>query len=410
MAKIKEDSFDCIVLGTGGIGSAALYFAAQKGWNVLGIDQFDPPHGLGSTHGHTRIIRTAYFEHPAYVPLARQARQLWDSIQAQIGQELLVQTGLLQVGDASGDFVAGLMQSINAYQLPVRILSPAEASELWPTFRIDQQQVAIVEDSAGYLKVEDCVAACLDLAKGAGAKHLANTRVIRWQKASQIEVETDQGKFLTDRLIICGGAWSSRLLKQESLDLSIRRKSQFWFEAASQDPRVDELKKLPTWFFETDQGCFYGFPFDENVGLKVAEHTGGQAIEDPSEVDREIHQEDLDRVTDFIHDRFRGFDFRLRSHSVCMYTMTPDEHFVIDRMKVTDRTNSAAEIADPSGHQALDQPCPNESTDLPIVFAAGMSGHAFKFAPVIGKQLVDLLVGESNPDMEFLKLESSRGS
>lgn len=370
-----NEKYDCIVLGLGGVGSSALLYAAKKGWRVLGLDQFAPGHDRGSSHGKTRIIRTAYFEHPDYVPLAQKSRQLWGQLEAESKQNLLTETSLLQVGKAGSGVIDGVMASVNKFDLPVEILKPSEAQQHYPWFQIEDDEVALVEQSAGYLRVEKCVNTQIELAVGLGAEVLTGAVVSSWDiDQDTVVVSTSNGGFVAERLIVCGGAWSKSLLEDLELPLTVKRKSQFWFDASSHN---NELRSIPTFYFETDQGCYYGFPWIEGDGIKIAEHTGGHPVADPLAVHRDIDPEELARINAFAAARFPNLSLEMKDHSVCMYTMSSDEHFLID------------------SHPRH----PN------VVFAAGLSGHGFKFTPFLGHYLIALLCGEPSNEMEFLKLK-----
>ncbi len=370
-------TFDCIVIGLGGVGTSALLAASERNLNVLGIDQYSAVHSRGSSHGHTRIVRTSYFEHPNYVPLAQDSITRWRKIEDECGRELMKLDGLLQVGPQNGSVVEGVLASANKYQLPVEVFQAAEAERRFPEFRIRENELAIYEESAGYLFVERCIEAQLKLAKSKGAKVEFDVSLQAWERTADglIKITTSSNEFVTKGLIVATGAWSDDfLLPQLPLNLSVKRKSQFWFDV---DPdQQDKLANIPTFFFETDSGCYYGFPWLENVGIKISEHTGGEPVTDPSNVDRTLYKHEQERLESFVRERFSDLCPRLREHSVCMYTMTPDEHCVVDRLPSVEN----------------------------VVFAAGLSGHGFKFTPLLGVHLVELLLGKENHLLDFLKI------
>lgn len=370
--------FDCIVLGTGGIGSAALLSAAKKGWNVLGIDQFGPAHNRGSSHGQTRMIRTAYFEHPNYVPIVQRAFEKWDELQKSAGVQLIRRTGLLQVGYEDGVVIPGVLKSANDFGLPIERLSPQQIQERFPLIKPNDDHLGIFEEQAGVLFVEKCVAAMIKLAKAEGAKYLANSKVLGWAVDSDgaIRVQTAGEEFCTRRLIIAAGAWSAGLLGQLELPLRLMRKQQQWFQSDRVEGHVET--GFPCFFVETEErDWFYGMPAIDKLGMKIAEHTGGQDLASADELETELNQKDVERVQGFVDRHLQFGRSRVIYHAACMYTMTPDEHFVLDQ------------------HPVYSQ----------VAFAAGMSGHGFKFAPMIGEQLVSLLDGHGDRDMEFLKLD-----
>lgn len=369
-------TYDAIVLGTGGIGSAALYELARRGVRVAGVDRFHPPHDRGSTHGQTRVIRQAYFEHSNYVPLLTESYRLWHALEQQVGHRLYHQVGLVEVGPPDGIVVPGVIQAATEHHLPVERLTAAEVTGRWPGFRVPGNLHAVFEPHAGYLLVEDCVRAHLEEAQAAGAKLLTETEVQSWKANDQeVRLITNRGELVASRLIIAAGAWASSLLADLNVNLEVRRKSLFWFH--SDGPQYDVSSGLPVFLFELPAGVFYGFPKLDERGVKVAEHTGGCAIKDPLTVDRSIDPNEQQRVSDFLAAQLPRVSDRVAGHSACLYTMSPDEHFIVDRHP--DHPN--------------------------VVFAAGLSGHGFKFAPVLGAALGDLALNDkSKLPISFLSL------
>lgn len=368
--------YDCIVLGLGGVGSAALHAAAQRGWNTLGIEQFGAVHDRGSSHGQTRIIRTAYFEHPDYVPLAQRAWAAWNKLQLESGEWLVEKTGLLQVGPPDGEVVQGVLGSAEQHGLPVEILTIAELAERFPIFKPDSTHVGVFEESAGFLRVETCVASLLKLARLAGAQIRANTVVRSYHVDQQglISIDTNQGRLETERLIVAAGPWTQQVLVELDFHFEVIRKQQQWFQIDRVDAKYEN--GFPCYLFETDDGCFYGFPELDRLGIKVAEHSGGQVVVDPSNLDRNVDLQDQSRCERFLDRHLHFTKRRLVHHSACMYTVSPDGHFVIDR------------------HPRYEN----------VVVAGGMSGHGFKFLPIVGQQLVDLLDGKDDPCFRFLQM------
>src|SRR5262245_34203628 len=214
-------TYDAIVLGTGGIGSAALYELARHGAQVVGIDRFDPPHDRGSTHGHTRVIRQAYFEHPDYVPLLLESYRLWHELEQRAGQRLYHQIGLVEIGPQDGVVVPGVLRAAAEHHLAVERLTASEVTDSWPGLRVSEKLQAVVEPHAGYLLVEDCVRAQLDAARAAGALLLTDTEVLSWDaKPQEVRVETNRGEFVAGRLIIAAGAWAGSVIPELKLKLT----------------------------------------------------------------------------------------------------------------------------------------------------------------------------------------------
>jgi monomeric sarcosine oxidase len=373
--------YDSIVLGAGGVGSAALFHLARRGVSVLGIDRFNPPHDRGSTHGQTRVIRQAYFEHPDYVPLLVESYRLWYQLEQLSGRQLFFPVGLVQAGPADGHVVPGVLRSSAEHGIVVEQILASDVERRWPGLRTDKDLTTVFEPSAGYLLVEDCVAAHLDAARSAGAEVLTETEVHSWTADdSEVRVQTNRGEFAAQRLVIAAGAWAGGLLAGLGAELVVRRKSLLWYATDSAD--YDVSAGFPVFLFELPAGIFYGFPKLDSRGVKVAEHTGGQVVENPLAVDRTLDRDEEMRVADFLAAHLPGVSSLVAHHAVCLYTMSPDEHFIVDR------------------HPHHDN----------VVFAAGLSGHGFKFVPVLGRALAELaLDGDTALPIGFLARARFRG-
>lgn len=358
--------YDVIVLGCGGVGSAAIYHAARRGYKALGIDRHHPPHDRGSSHGQTRVIRQAYFEHPDYVPLVLRAYELWRELEQAAGQTLLTITGLLQAGPADGAVLAGVRCSASEHGLPVETPSVAEAQRRFPGLCIPEAWSCVFEPAAGYLAVEACVSAHLELAQRHGAALLFDDPVRAWRtEGALVRVDTERATHYAERLIVAAGPWAAEVLTSLDVPLIVRRKPLFWYATA--DDRYRSDRGFPCYLFERPEGIFYGFPElataeGRSGQLKLAEHTGGEAVADPAAVDRTLHSGEQARIERFLTEHLPGVTRRMVDHRVCMYTMTPDEHFLVDCL-------------------------PQRSN---VALAAGLSGHGFKFASALGEALVDL--------------------
>jgi monomeric sarcosine oxidase len=368
--------YDAIVLGAGGIGSAALYELARRGVRAVGIDRFHPPHDRGSSHGQSRVIRQAYFEHADYVPLLLAAYLMWRELEQQSGQMLLHEIGLIQLGPADGVVVPGVLRSAADHNLNVESLSADDVRRRWPGLSVGDDLVGVYEPRGGYLLVEDCVRAHLAAAQAAGADLRFGTEIVGWKANDrEVRVQTATEEIAADRLIVTAGAWAASVLTDLRLPLTVRRKSLFWF--AVDGPDYDASNKFPVYLFDLPGGVFYGFPKLDPRGVKVGEHTGGHAVADPKTVDRSIDLAERLSTEKFLHAHLPAASARVTDHSVCLYTMSPDEHFIVDR------------------HPAYAN----------VAFAAGLSGHGFKFAPVLGRALADLaLDGVTSLPIEFLSL------
>jgi len=369
------DSYDVIVLGLGGVGSSAVAHLAGEGLRVLGIDQFSPPHNFGSSHGQTRIIRKAYFEHPDYVPLLIRAYELWKQLEQDVGEHLYFPTGLLQVGPVDGQVLSGVRNSASTYGLPIELMTMDEATNRFPGVTGNPDWQAILEVDAGYLKVEACVSAHLKLAKQFGAALRLNEPVRSWCMVDRVvEVKTDQQTFRAERLIIAAGPYASDCLGQYRLPLQVLRKHLYWF------PSTDDYQQqhgFPCFFYDTGQSTFYGFPNMPGSGLKVAQHSGGEMIRSASHSPHPQNAVDLAQVESFLKSYLPGVVRVPSSWQGCFYTMTPDQHFIVDRLP----------------------------DNYPVIVVAGLSGHGFKFASVLGELAAELAMDRTPVcSTQFLEL------
>jgi monomeric sarcosine oxidase len=361
---------DVIVIGTGGMGTAAACHLARRGARVLGLDRFPPGHDRGSSHGQTRLIRTAYYEHPDYVPLLQRARRLWRDIEREAGRPLLVETGLVMAGPASGDVIAGSLAAARLHGLPVERLTAQAASGRWPALRVPAAWDVVFEASAGYLLVEDCVRAHAAAATRAGADLRSGVTVHGWRAEGRgLVVEADGGPYTADRLVLCPGAWAAGLLQLPAAPLEVLRKSLFWYAPAAADRPLHAPAALPCFAFDTPAGFFYGFPALDDRGVKCANHSGGPVVNDPLAVDRGVDPAEQRQIEDWLADHLPRVGRRLTAHAACLYTMSPDHHFLLGL------------------HPAHPQ----------VAIAAGFSGHGFKFASVVGEVLADLATTGRTP-------------
>jgi sarcosine oxidase len=368
-------TYDAIVLGAGGVGSAAMWQLARRGLRVLGVDRFAPPHDRGSSHGHTRIIRQAYFEHADYVPLLLKSYRLWEELEEQSGRELKRETGLVEIGPTDGVVVPGVVKAAALHGLDVERLSASDIESRWSPLRAPEELLGVFERRAGFLHVEACVEACLDAARQAGAELLSGVEVFDWAADDDVVVRTGAGEFRAARLVIAAGAWAGTMLHALGVALEVRRKTLMWH--ACDDPTTRANVGFTCYLFELPQGVFYGFPVIDERGLKVAEHTGGEVVANPLTVDRSLRDADRAPVEAFLRSHLPAAKMPCIEHAVCLYTMSPDEHFIVDRHPADER----------------------------VVFAAGLSGHGFKFTPVLGQVLAELaLEGRSKLPIEFLSL------
>lgn len=368
--------FDAVVIGLGGMGTATCYHLARRGQRVLGLEQYGLSHDRGSSSGSTRIIRKAYFEHPNYIPLLHETYELWSAVERDTARRLVHCVGLLLAGDPEGVVLSGVKRASQQHQLMIESLGPKELRTRFPAFSFCPQWEGLFERDAGYLLVEDCVRSHAELATRFGAALRFNERLINWTADDDgVYVTTDRGRYEADRLAICCGAWSPAALHHINLPMEIHRKVVLWIAPGT--TKFDASNGTPVFGFETEDGFFYGFPAIDDSGVKVGDHTGGDIVPDANGLNRQLQPNDGERIHKFIANHLPALGDQVSRHSICMYSMTPDEHFVIDHHPESKR----------------------------VAFAAGFSGHGFKFAPLVGSILADLLLdGVTKQPIEFLRL------
>jgi sarcosine oxidase len=361
--------FDVIILGLGAMGSAAAWHLAQRGNRVLGLEQSTSPHDKGSSHGGSRIIRQAYFESPDYIPLVLRAYESWHRLERDHGTRPLHTTGGLVIGKRDGDLVSRTINAARHHGIPIEILEAAELTRRFPPFRPQPDDQAVYEPHAGYLVPEDAIRALLQIASRAGAEIHFEERVLSWSAAADcVEVRTARNTYSAGHLVITAGPWASESLGT-TLPLCVTRQVMAWIQ-----PNTGVTAFLsPNFpvFIAEDLNAgppTYGIPAIDGPtgGVKVAIH-GSDFVCTPESVDRTIHDSDIRSIIEKLSPRLPALDGELVRAKTCLYTITPDEHFIIG---------------------------PHPQVPLCTV-ACGFSGHGFKFAPVIGEILADIATDES---------------
>ncbi|MAT15787.1 MAG: N-methyl-L-tryptophan oxidase [Planctomyces sp.] len=377
---MPRKTYDCAVLGLGGFGSSAAYHVARRGISVLGIEQFTPAHQFGSSHGETRIIRQAYFEHPDYVPLLLRGYELFDELEQVSGKRLFERSGLFLSGMPGGETIQGAHLAKAQHGIPLETVDASHYRERFPGYRIPDGFEVVYEPVAGFLHVEETVRTHLEQAEKAGATLVFDSRVISWRKQSdEFVITTDKAEFIARKLIVAAGAWTRDLLASLDVPLQVRRKVLCWHPVRSNV--YDVAAGAPCFFFEMPYAAFYGFPSIDHQTVKLAEHSGGKDIGSPQELIRTELDGDGDAVRRFIRDCMPELTDRAASQAVCMYTMSPDHHFIVDEFPAT----------------------------TGLYFGAGFSGHGFKFTSVIGEILADFAEkGETDLPIDFLRLQRFR--
>jgi sarcosine oxidase len=356
--------YDVIVIGLGGMGSAAAYHLAARGQRVLGLEKFTPAHNKGSSHGGSRIIRQSYFEDPAYVPLLLRAYELWEQLADKTGLEVYRLTGGLFIGAPDAMTVAGSQRASEVWDLPHEMLDADEIRHRFPTLTPHPGDVALYEAKAGFARPEMTVAAHINLAESAGADLHFGEPVIEFSEtAGGVSVTTARGTYTAGQLVICPGAWAPALLAEFGIPITVERQVLYWF-----DPRggTTPFEEHPIWIHEDATGMqAYGFPAIDGPGggVKVAFFRKG-VVCTPETIDRTVRENEITEMRDRVARVVPALDGPCLHSATCMYSNTPDEHFVIAR------------------HPASEN----------ITVACGFSGHGFKFVPIVGEILADLAI------------------
>jgi sarcosine oxidase len=357
-----QTTFDVIVVGAGGMGSAAAFELARRGRSVLALEQFPLVHDRGSSHGHTRIIRRAYYEHPNYVPLVQRAFERWYDLEQRTGRHLLTECPCLSIGPPEGEVVTGVLAAAREHGLAVDRLLPADLRTRFPQVQFDDQYLGVLERDAGFLYVEDCVLAHLDAARALGAMIQPEEPVTAWEaRDGGVTVTTTRDTYRAGRLVLTAGPWAGRLLGDRGRRLRVMRQAILWFGTATEaEFRRD---RFPIFLAEVPGGPFYGLPAIDGRGVKVARHYGAPEVDSPDEVKRAVRPADERPVRKFLATHIPDAAGPLRYAQTCTYTLTPDRHFLIDLH-------------------------PDHSN---VAVAGGFSGHGFKFSSVVGEILADLV-------------------
>lgn len=356
-------AFDVVVIGLGAMGSAALHHLARRGSRVLGIERFQPGHDRGSSHGLTRIIRLGYFEHPSYVPLVRRAYALWRDLEAASGETLLTVTGIAEMGLPDSALVRGTLASSREHGLPHEVLDAPALMRRYPQFRIPWDFIGVFQPDGGFLEPEKAIRAHLALAQAAGAQIRTGEKVLAIEpRGGGVRVTTENGTVDAGTAIVAAGAWASTLLPEGALPLHVTRQALLWVEP--REPAAFAPERFPIFMIESAAGIHYGFPVHDGA-MKVALHHHERETVDPETCDRIVSPRDEAMIRSAISAFIPAADGPRVAAKACLYTMTPDEDFVIG-------------------------PLPDAPN---IIVASPCSGHGFKFAPAIGEILADLATG-----------------
>ncbi|HEY4219597.1 MAG TPA: N-methyl-L-tryptophan oxidase [Gemmatimonadaceae bacterium] len=367
-------SYDAIVVGLGAVGSSTTYELAKRGLRVLGLDRYAPPHSYGSSHGGSRIIREAYFEGSEYVPLVRRAYELWAELERDSRVALLTPTGGLTIGAPDGELVSGALRSARMHGIAHELLGPKDVAQRFPEFRLDDGMAAVYEERAGVLDPEACVAASIAEAVKHGAEIRTGERVSNWSASpGGVKVETADGTVAGKTLVLATGAWLAATLRPLNLGLWVERQVMHWFGPAARQTSAERVAAPVTvWQFSPDF-MIHTTP-DLGGGSKVAIHHSGEPVT-PETIRRDVSLQEVADIEALVARYIPGLEPRVLRSATCMYTNTPDQHFLIDRMSARN-----------------------------VVIASACSGHGFKFAPAVGEIVARLATDADVQTPELFKM------
>jgi sarcosine oxidase len=355
-----------IVIGLGATGSATLYQLARRGVRATGIEQFHIGHEYGSSHGPTRIFRLAHYENPAYVPLLRRAQALWRELETICGQRLLITTGIAELGPRGGALVRGTLVAAARHDLPHEVLDAEALMQRYPAFKIPQSYTAVIQPDGGYIEAATALDAHLRAAADAGAIVRTGEKVLAVEpQRNGVRIDTDRGRIEADGAVLAAGPWLARVLPDLRLPLRVTRQVVGWFEP--DDARTFAAEQFPVFLLESRHGIHYGFPNCRRMGVKIAKHHHLDEAVDADHYDMTVSAADEAAIRAPLDEFLPGANGRLLGAQTCLYTMTPDETFIIDRLPG-------------SPHVVIASPC---------------CGHGFKFSSLVGEIVADLITGGS---------------
>lgn len=378
--------YDAIVIGVGSMGATATYYLTNQGAKVLALEQHSIAHAHGSHFGQSRLIRKAYAEHPDYVPLLERAYANWATLEQATGQKLYHRTGLAYFGTPEVHFIKDVKAAAQQYNIPLDTYALTVAQAQFPQFKLEPNQEAIFEPNAGYVTPERTIATLAKAAQTQGAEIKVGEVVFNWQvKDGQVKVSTNQGTYYAHKLVITAGAYTAKILPQLAEQLQVTRQLLAWVKPKK------PVDNLPCWVVDLPEvsGIYYGFPWldsewlaaeaNQTAGFKIGHHTPGQAIHPkdlPLTENTELIAQEKANLQEFIEQYLPELQGDFVEFRHCLYTYSPDEHFIIDHV--------------PDTHEK-------------VVVAAGFSGHGFKFVPAIGEVLANLaLTGKTDLPVGFL--------
>jgi sarcosine oxidase len=375
---MSGNTYDVIVVGVGGMGSAACWQLARRGQRVLGLERFDIPHTHGSSHGVTRIIRLAYYEHPDYVPLLKRSFELWNEVSKAAGEKLLITTGSLDAGPRDSEVVTGSLESCSIHGLAHELLTGAEVNRRHPGYGLPDDFGAVFQPDGGFVLSERAIVAHVNLAIAAGAEIHARERVLEWSPIAGggVRVKTTRGEYEAGRLILSPGAWVGELVPALARIAIPERQVLGWFQP--DDPAKFSPAAFPVLNLLVEEGRYYLLPIYGVPGLKIGLYHHFHEQGPADDISREITPADEAALRRCISRYFPAADGPVMALHTCIFTNTPDEHFIIDTLP---------------GHPD-------------VVVASPCSGHGYKFASCIGEIVADLATtGKSRFDLTMFRFD-----
>lgn len=375
-----SEQYDAIVVGVGGMGSATAWQLARRGQRVLGLEQFDIPHSSGSSHGVNRIIRLAYYEDPRYVPLLKRAYELWRELETASGQHLLHITGSIDASQPDGEVFTGALETCMLHGLSHEVLTSAELTRRFPGFHLPGDYLALYQGDGGFLLSEQCIIQHAGEAMKLGAEIHGREQVLAWSGDELgLSVRTNRGTYRTDRLIFTAGAWMGTLLDELRPLLQPERQVLAWLQPI--EPALFTPENFPVFNLTVPEGRYYGFPVYGVPGFKVGRYHHLDEHIDPSAPLRPPDLADEEILRDFVRRYTPAANGPTMALRTCIFTNSPDEHFIIDRLTDDER----------------------------VIVASPCSGHGYKFCSVIGEILTDLAIdGSTRHDISLFALDRFR--
>jgi N-methyl-L-tryptophan oxidase len=363
--------YDVIVLGAGVAGSATAYQLAKQRKKVLLLEQFDFLHKFGSSHGGSRIFRHAY-EDQRYVKLAQAADDLWIQLEKDADEKLLTRTGGLDIGAANFHELNKIQHALTQADRSFEVLEARDVAKRFPAFKLRADQVAIYQKDAGILAATRCVNAMLRTAAQYGATLQSQEPVEQLKLGQQVEVKTSKGQYSAEKLVICAGPWLGKTMKELELPLHVEQQQVLYVTV--KNGHLHTPKAMPLFINRDPNAEVYGFPlFDHPTAIKISDHANAPTIDLEKRTFDLMHpweQDTIKRAQSFLPNIVGD----LVHFEVCLYTKTPDEHFILDLH-------------------------PHHKN---VAMAGGFSGHGFKFGPVLGEIMTDLVLnGRARHDLSL---------